>query len=345
MHRKVYRVPLGARFVEAIVRGKPAPSVAIRDFEPGDYPSIVEINNLLYPEHPATVDETVFEDEQYDRSKYLWRRLVAMDASSRVVVGESTFHHIPWAFDPQRFQVWIGVHPQWQGRGIGALLYERSLEELRSKGARQVRTWTQETQAETLAFLQRRGFRELHRSWESRLEVTAFDRGKFADRWDVPEGIEVTTLAAERAVGLDCLRAVYEMDTELGPDIPMVDPYTPIRFEFWRGHVEGPGALPEAFFLAKDGGRYVGQSDLRRSETLADVLYTGFTGVLGEYRGKGIAFALKLRAIDYARRHGIREIRTWNSSLNAPMLGINLALGFEKAPAWLTLGTELVEAP
>ena len=72
-----------------------------------------------------------------------------------------------------------------------------------------------------------------------------------------------------------------------------------------------------------------------------DVLYTGFTGVRREYRGRGIAMALKLRAVDYAKSHGYREIRTWNSTLNAPMLGINVRLGFVKQPVWITFGKDL----
>jgi GNAT superfamily N-acetyltransferase len=107
--------------------------------------------------------------------------------------------------------------------------------------------------------------------------------------------------------------------------------------------VNSPGSLPEAFFIAKAGDSYVGQSNLIRSEELSDVLYTEFTGVRREHRGRGIAMALKLRAIDYAKRHGYREIRTWNSSLNAPMLGINVKLGFVKQPLWITFGKDLTK--
>ncbi len=323
----------------------PRTSVAIRDFQSEDYPAIVEIGNLVYPEHPMTVEEERFEDENFDRTKYLWRRLVAVHPDSGKVAGDATFTHIPWAFDPHRFNVWIAVHPMWQRRGIGGLLYDRVLEELRPHEPRQLRTWAQDTMTDTIAFLQQRGFRELHRSWESRLDLRTFDLARFAKYWDLPPGIEVVTLREGLARDPECVRAVYEMDCEIAPDVPRVDPFTPASFDMWREHeVAGPRAMPEAYFLAKDGDRYVGRSNLERNETLHDVLYTGFTAVRREYRGRGIAFALKLRAIDYANRHRYREIRTWNSSLNAPMLGINVTLGFVRQPAWITFGKDLAEA-
>ena len=317
------------------------PQVAIRDFQPEDYPAIVEIANAAYPDHPTTVEERRFEDENFDRTKYVWRRYVGADPSTGRVISEAEYNHLPWSYDPLRFGIWVAVHPGSRRRGIGGLLYERVLEDLRTYDATQIRSSCQETMTPALAFLKQRGFRELRRSWESRLDVRAFDFAPFAKYWEPPPGTEIVTLQEELAKGSDCVRQVYDMDSELSLDEPRYDPFTPIDFGMWRQWVlESPRALPEAFFLAKDGDRYVGQSNFERNETLADVLYTGFTCVRREYRGRGIAMALKLRAIEYAKSRGCREIRTWNSTLNAPMLGINVKLGFVKQPAWIALGKD-----
>src|SRR2546422_2866197 len=107
--------------------------VTIREFRPEDYPAIVEISNLLYPDNPTTVDEERFDDERFDRAKIFRRRLVAVDPSGHAVLGDVSYNHMPWAFDPHRYGVWVGVHPRWQRRGIGRLLAARLMDELRER--------------------------------------------------------------------------------------------------------------------------------------------------------------------------------------------------------------------
>jgi GNAT superfamily N-acetyltransferase len=79
---------------------------------------------------------------------------------------------------------------------------------------------------------------------------------------------------------------------------------------------------------------------LRKSKDEPKDLYQGLTGVRREYRGKGVAMALKLKTIEYAQRHGYAVIKTWNESNNVGMLAINEKLGFVRQPAWVTFAKE-----
>jgi GNAT superfamily N-acetyltransferase len=316
-------------------------SVTIRDFRSEDFPAVVGIWNALYPGNPTTVDHERFDWETFDEKRFIRRRYVATD-SSGAVVGDASLSHMLSAFHPQRFGMWVGVHPRSQQKGVGTALYEHLVDALRGFDAIAVRTWTRETMSSTAEWLARRGFTELMRGWESHLKLDSFEPDQFRERWTLPVGIAAVTLAEELGRDPSAIRTLYELDVDISPDEPRIDPFTPPPFELYREWVmKNPGYTPEAIFIAKDGDEYAGLSELYRNDALPEVMNTGFTGVRRSYRGRGIAFALKLRALNWAKGHGYREVRTWNNTLNAPMLGINVKLGFRKQPAWLTLGKDL----
>jgi GNAT superfamily N-acetyltransferase len=56
-------------------------------------------------------------------------------------------------------------------------------------------------------------------------------------------------------------------------------------------------------------------------------IYNSFTGVFREYRGQGIAMALKVVALDWAKQQKVPYARTNNHSANQPMLAVNRKLG------------------
>jgi GNAT superfamily N-acetyltransferase len=79
-------------------------------------------------------------------------------------------------------------------------------------------------------------------------------------------------------------------------------------------------------------GKYIGSTDLRvYPKAEPQKAWTGGLGVLKEFRRKGIATALKIKAIESLIKKGITEIRTDNEE-NNPMYKINVALGFEPVP-------------
>ena len=69
------------------------------------------------------------------------------------------------------------------------------------------------------------------------------------------------------------------------------------------------------------------------------------TGVIGKYRGKGIATFLKLNTIRYAHDHGKLEIRTVNDAVNAAVLALNAKLGFKQFSTAIRYVKYLGETP
>ena len=66
------------------------------------------------------------------------------------------------------------------------------------------------------------------------------------------------------------------------------------------------------------------------------------TGVVREWRRRGVALALKRAQIDAATRRGLRRLRTGNAIEN-PMLKVNERLGYRRDVDWLHLRGPLLD--
>ncbi len=93
--------------------------------------------------------------------------------------------------------------------------------------------------------------------------------------------------------------------------------------------------------VAVKDGQYIGSTDVEvfpKSEPHKG--WTGALGVLKEFRRRGIATALKIKAIEALLKKGITEVRTDNEE-NNPMYKINVALGFKSVPSSLEYMKEI----
>ena len=319
-------------------------SFRMRPFTSKDYPAIVEIENRVYPEYPNTVEETRHWDEARD-SKCRLQRYVTEQKGKIVGVGE--FSQNPWRYHPQKFDVHIDVDPDYQGRGIGSALYEHLLAELQPLNPVGLRARAREDYERSVRFLKNRGYTEVMRDWESRLDLPEFEFAPYEGHIERVEaqGLRLLTIA-ELSVDPERDRKLYGLENDIQKDVPSVDRPTPLSFEVYvERMLKNPNLFPQAWYIALDGDRYAGTSALWKSQANPKELYTGLTGVRREYRRRGIALALKLKTIAFAKAHGYRVIKTWNESNNRPMLSINEQLGYVKQPAWITFAKELKNAP
>jgi RimJ/RimL family protein N-acetyltransferase len=81
----------------------------------------------------------------------------------------------------------------------------------------------------------------------------------------------------------------------------------------------------EGIFIALDGDQWVGMTQVALEDGVA---YNQMTGVLPEYRGRGIAQALKLLLIRFVADNDRPIIRTFNDVTNPPMIAVNEKAGF-----------------
>ena len=312
----------------------------IQEFDGSDaaYERWCAICNAVNPDHAHTAQEMRHWDGQREaRIRYgKWFGLVDGEA-----VGVVEYSQMMWAYHPQKFYTSLGVLPEQQGTGIGKRLFEHLMQAVAPLDPISLRCDIRADWQRSAKFVADRGFQEDFRTWESRLVVAAFDPAPFAALRDRPleHGIVIKTAGQLQAEDPGFARKLWEMDTEVSQDIPSPDVITPLSFEtYHRLILESPTFLKDGFFLAVHGetGEYAGLSVLWKREA-DDHLDTGFTGVRRKYRRGGIAMALKLRALEYARAVGCPVVRTDNATTNRAMLSINEALGFEKQPVWISL--------
>jgi GNAT superfamily N-acetyltransferase len=280
-------------------------------------------------------DDFLFEDQTRPQHCRLGRWVAECDGN---VVGFAHYAQKSHSYDPRKFQLAIMVDPAFQGRGIGGQLYDLVLRELQQFDPLSVDEWSREDMHCRVGFLERRGFVEDMRIWFSALDLATLDLRRFADR--VPsvegQGIQIRSLAELGSDNPEVRRTMYEMWLAVRYDVPVPpdEVRTEVSFEqFWE-QTDRPNLLPSAYFLAFDGDEMVGTSALWRAPQL-DTLRTGLTAVKRAHRRRGIAFALKVRGLEYAIAQGYKRVQTDNESNNRGMLAINVELGFVMYPAWV----------
>jgi GNAT superfamily N-acetyltransferase len=325
-------------------------SIRVRRFQPNrdDYAAVARVAAQFPPdvlgdyEYASPADLRAF-DASFDGTVHALERYVAEHDGA--VVGYGLLFHIPWLRETGRFWSAIRVDPAHQRRGAGRQLYGRLLVELRR--LRAAATWLEvhESAPALTAHAERRGFRELFRSWGFALDTRGFDLARFqhAAERAAERGIVITTLERERERGPAWLPRLYELHAAITRDIPLPGhPHPAPGLDWFERYVCGsPLALPEAFFVARHGDRYVGESFLHRVEQSPGDLSQKVTGIHADYRGYGIAVALKLATIAYAQRHGYSRIWTGVESNNPSMLAINARLGFVQMPGLIVFEKEL----
>lgn len=311
--------------------------ISIREFDrsDSDYAAAVRLWNETWPEYPDAVEEW----QHHDRARnpdFLHRRFVGEVDGTMVgyaECGEHAHSHVPG-----KYFVFVNIHPDHRRRGYGTALYDHTVRLLEERDPKPtvLTSDSREDKNDSGRFLAKRGYASVMRFPMSYLYVEKFDFSKFEGAAErvAEQGIEIRSLAELRETDPDWQREWYELKWELFQDVPLPDPPTKQPFDVWVKQFEGPSFKIEPHWAAMHDGRYVGMSELWVPKADTDKLWQGLTGTVRGYRRKGIATALKLKGIEYAKAQGVRIISTDNEE-NNPMYFLNLKLGFEAQPAWL----------
>ena len=266
-----------------------------------------EVWNAITPREPIRVDELERRIARQPERLYL----VAEDVGAGCVAPTDS---------SGRIYVGVRVLPEARGRGLGSALLSPVMDHARSLEPDWLSTMVSGSEPDSVAWAERRGFEEYGRQVELVLELRGDE-----ERPAPLDGIRIVELTE------DLHGSAYELTREAWADLPTEVEVDPPSYETWlEEEVSGPVA-----FLVLDDDEVVGFAALMERGPLR--LEHGLTATRRSHRRRGIATALKRTEIAWAAEHGYRELFTFTQDRNEGMQAINLALGFEPQPPWISM--------
>lgn len=311
--------------------------VGIRDADPRDYARLVEIYNQWYSE-PISHSEFVTRETKQSTGAIKHRWVAELPDGTLAGTG----HVRRWQqFAPGMFLTTVVVEASWRGRGYGQSMQAHLEEWVAAHGGTWMVTLVRDSSERDHRVVKENGFRFLQHLFESKVNLQGFDLGAYADTLErlAANGLSIVRYSdledsPENRARLHHAYSTSDLDTP-GIENWGVSDHSHFEEEFFGADWYNPDYVT----IALSGEEIVGVSVIAPTEE--GQWFTDYTGVLREYRGKGLALAMKATGLHAAQAAGAQSVRTNNDSNNAPMLAVNRKLGFEPEPGWIYLRKDL----
>ena len=238
--------------------------------------------------------------------------LVAEDDGELVAWGSAGLN--VWTTETGQSDLSIYVHPEHRRQGIATALAERLQGHLHEVGATRVRSFATPDGLEFGVKLGYEPSRQLHYS--------GVDPRVLPEQPPTPDGIRVATLDTLEP------RQIYLADTIAGLDEPGDSPMDAVSYDNWLEEIWNSPALDKALSVAALAGDEV--AGFAAIERDGDRAWSGMTGTIPQYRGRGLAKLVKSVALRRCAQAGVVGAFTSNDDANAPMLAVNNWLGYRR---------------
>ncbi len=270
-------------------------------------------------------------------SKMSARKQWGAFANGRLVARASLFRNLSGSNEATR-DVDIAVHPGHRRRGLGRALFAACVDAIDDAQSRLLEAWTTTRVPAGTTFAERMGATGGLHMRASQLDLAKVDRSLMREWASIdPAGYRLEWIIGDTPDQLmdnviDALRAINRMPRE---GLEMEDwKFTPEIIRDSERMMKARGREGWFVLAMDESGASAGFTDVSFDRRFPHVVQQRGTAVVPEHQGKGIGKWMKARMLEkiLAELPEARYVRTENAGSNAPMLAINIKMGFR--PAW-----------
>ena len=307
----------------------------LRPLTENDWPSITRLAFGRSPRDVDGMEMWVARRQNFAETTYLRRQYVAEDPKRKQILGYGAIEQTIYL---PRYRLLLAASPSWLRKGVGDLLLDQLFKDLLNASAVTVSCQEHSSRTELISLLLKRGFEEVNRQLDSSLKLADVTMNSSTEDPLEKIGISISSLTDERATDPDYAEKLYWLSTTLieeNAELGFKPPAYYAREELmW---LEMPYVLPDGYFIAKHGDRYVGVVDVNLHDCPLHGVTLNGPRVMPQYRRRGIATALMSRAIAYAKTNGYIVMRTFNQPSEQPLLQLIRRMGFKTELEIVTL--------
>lgn len=222
-----------------------------------------------------------------------WWHGLELHGESWVAVGDRRPAGVLGLFTRGDCDGWIGVHPDFFGRGLESALIEHAEARSRDLGAHSLKINSFSENAHVQGTLADAGYRTVRRFYRMQIELDGEPAGP---QW--PPGIECSTFDVAEA------RAVHEAGQDAFSESWGSHP---IPFEEWkRRRIEAPDFDPTLWFIAHDHGEVAGFA--RCEPRRWGIGWIAVLAVRKPWRRRGLGLALLRRSLCAFHERGEQRV-------------------------------------